>query len=74
MPDISICLNHDCPLRKTCYRHEAEPDPHWQSYLQWDADWNVREDGCPHYWEMGEYCWKTGITASRSQNTEEGEE
>jgi hypothetical protein len=31
MPDISMCLNEHCPLRKTCYRFTAKPS-YYQSY------------------------------------------
>lgn len=32
MPDISMCQDHLCPSAKRCYRHEATPTPHWQSF------------------------------------------
>jgi hypothetical protein len=32
MPDITMCSNHACPLRETCYRYMAEPNPWRQSY------------------------------------------
>ena len=32
MPDITMCSRDDCPINKQCYRHEANPDDHWQSY------------------------------------------
>lgn len=32
MPDISLCMNHECPLRMDCYRFRAAPDSEWQSY------------------------------------------
>lgn len=32
MPDISMCMNSKCPLKDTCYRFKAEPDPYVQSY------------------------------------------
>lgn len=25
MPDIEMCQNKTCPIRQTCYRHEATP-------------------------------------------------
>lgn len=31
MPDITMCVNNECPLRKYCYRYLAVPDQ-WQSY------------------------------------------
>jgi hypothetical protein len=38
-PDITMCLSKDCPRRKQCYRHEATPDPGYQSYF-------IRETPC----------------------------
>lgn len=32
MPDITMCVNKDCPLRMKCYRFTAVPTPYWQSY------------------------------------------
>ena len=32
MPDISKCSNADCPIKHTCYRWTAPPNPDWQSY------------------------------------------
>ena len=32
MPDISMCMNSDCPRRYTCYRYRAIPNKKWQSY------------------------------------------
>lgn len=35
MPDISMCMSGNCPLRKQCYRNEAsgtKPNPWRQSY------------------------------------------
>lgn len=32
MPDITMCCNHECPLREKCYRYRARPDKYWQSY------------------------------------------
>ena len=32
MIDITMCCSKDCPRKSTCYRHEAKPNPYWQSY------------------------------------------
>ena len=32
MPDITICTNNKCPLRRLCYRFTAKPNKEWQSY------------------------------------------
>ena len=31
MPDISMCQDHNCPLKEKCYRYRAIPSQ-WQSY------------------------------------------
>ncbi len=39
MPDISMCLDDSCPVRESCYRYRAVPNPRWQSMLTgrpWD--------------------------------------
>ena len=42
MPDISMCQNYDCPLKKRCYRMMAVPHPTHQSYAVFEYD----DDGC----------------------------
>jgi len=32
MPDITMCNNKSCVLRKNCYRFMAKPNEHRQSY------------------------------------------
>lgn len=52
MPDISMCLNHECTLRKYCYRYRAKPEPYGQSY----ADFIQNRDGtCDDFWDAREY-------------------
>jgi hypothetical protein len=36
MPDISMCMNETCPLRKGCYRFTATPDEYRQSYAMFE--------------------------------------
>ena len=45
MPDITMCLGNDCPIKETCYRFTAIPTPHWQSYsdFKYDEKLNVCE-------------------------------
>ena len=50
MPDISMCGNDDCPLRKQCYRHEATPSD-WQSWCNFEPD---EKGNCEHFMEI----WK----------------
>ena len=48
MPDISMCLDHKCPSRKSCYRYTAKPCKHGQSYAQFRRI--VYADKCANYW------------------------
>ena len=32
MPDIAMCKNETCKLKKECYRYMAKPSKYWQSY------------------------------------------
>jgi hypothetical protein len=36
MPDISMCMNRQCPRRGHCYRYLAPPNPYRQSYAKFD--------------------------------------
>ena len=47
MPDISMCLNHGCKLRKDCHRYQAKPSRR-QSY----SKWQVKGGKCDGYWPM----------------------
>lgn len=49
MPDITMCKNESCPVRKTCYRYMAKPTPEQQSYAIFLF---LKKDDrvfCPHY-------------------------
>lgn len=35
MPDITMCINKECPLRMKCYRFTAVPTLDWQSYAEY---------------------------------------
>jgi len=32
MPDIALCNNETCPLKKSCYRYMAKPNEYLQTY------------------------------------------
>ena len=32
MPDITMCMNAECPVRKRCYRYVVRPSEDNQSY------------------------------------------
>jgi len=50
MPDLSMCLDHDCPSAKRCYRHEATPDPDWQAYADFCRP--TSHYRCPEFMEV----------------------
>lgn len=52
MPDITMCMKKDCPLKMGCYRATAKPNK-WQSYASFDE---CNEDN-EYEWFMDE---KTG--------------
>lgn len=47
MPDISMCINEDCTLKKSCYRYTANPNEFWQVY----GDFKQEKGECYHYWK-----------------------
>jgi hypothetical protein len=49
MPDISMCINENCPVKLRCYRHTATPTEYRQAYMffKWD------DTGCDHFWPNG---------------------
>ena len=51
--DITMCQNHMCPLRDSCYRYRATPSK-WQSYGQFEYD--LYNGSCDDYIEIKE--WK----------------
>ena len=36
MPDISMCRNETCPLKKSCYRYMAKPNEFRQAYSSFE--------------------------------------
>lgn len=47
MPDITMCKDHDCNLKETCFRYNAKPD-YYQSYFVGSTK---DEDGkCDYFW------------------------
>ena len=38
MPDFSMCSNSSCPLKETCYRQTAIPNPFRQAYGWFSPD------------------------------------
>ena len=60
MPDISMCLNKQCPLRTDCYRFLAVPNTH-QSYT--DFRFTTNTDGVAHCDNFWSYSKRLGIEA-----------
>ena len=50
MPDITMCLNKDCPDSKSCYRFMAKPNKRWQSYSRFDGP--KGSESCRHFAEI----------------------
>lgn len=46
MPDMDMCLNHNCPSTKLCYRHEAKPSEPYQWYGAFAPD---ETNICPNF-------------------------
>lgn len=61
MSDITMCEGTGCPMRESCYRYNAEPNPYRQSYfmevpLKWvgltqEGSHNPIVAECEEYWE-----------------------
>lgn len=48
MPDITMCVGTNCPLKETCYRCQAKPSDYQSYFME-----TPFEDGvCKYYWEM----------------------
>lgn len=48
MPDVTMCLGKDCPLKETCYRYKAKPDEY--QYYFMEAPFKDKE--CNYYWKI----------------------
>ena len=48
MPDISMCKNESCPLKKSCYRYLAIPFKPVQCYREFE----YKDDKCENYWRV----------------------
>lgn len=54
MPDITMCMGHDCPLRDKCYRFTAIESLFTQSYLS-SPPYDSKKENCEYFWEDTEY-------------------
>lgn len=46
MPDITMCVNDDCPSKFECYRYMAVPSELRQSYAAFE---HGKSDKCGHF-------------------------
>jgi hypothetical protein len=59
MPDITMCVNQNCPLSKTCYRHEDSGtiSDIRQSWTDFKWDINLKHEGefvCENYLDVSD--------------------
>lgn len=47
MPDIAMCVNHECIDREQCYRYRCVPDERGQSYMSFDGPADGKK--CSHF-------------------------
>lgn len=66
MPDITMCCNYYCPLKKQCYRYRAVPDQYRQSFAMFRSHTVAKlsdpakyETTCDHFWQVDEAHDKT---------------
>jgi hypothetical protein len=50
MADITMCVDHKCPMKATCYRYMAKPDEYAQSYGQFNR--RASDQKCRHFWDV----------------------
>lgn len=49
MPDISMCDDKSCHMRRKCYRYMAKPFPICQTYF---LESPRQGDQCAYFWEI----------------------
>ena len=51
MADISMCEQHECSLKESCYRYTATPNKHRQSY----SHFAEKNGDCAYFWDNKGY-------------------
>ena len=46
MPDITMCVGDECPIKEKCYRFMAKPS----EYQYYFMEAPYRDGKCEHYW------------------------
>ena len=52
MPDISMCLNKQCPLFAQCYRAQARANPYRQCYADFKFEIKDGKTFCKDFWPL----------------------
>lgn len=54
MADITMCADGKfrCALADACYRVQAKAHPKYQSYSNFRAHWDAKQDECGDFWPM----------------------
>ena len=52
MPDISMCVNGNCPLKTKCYRFMAVPGEPWQSFSHFKFNMDGEKAVCEDFMEI----------------------
>lgn len=56
MPDITMCVNHKCPLKTDCYRYGAKSTEYSQSYAKFEFETKFDEGiVCDKYMKFPDY-------------------
>jgi len=54
MPDISMCKNKSCLIKDKCYRYTAIPNPHRQSYANFEpVKGEIESNYCNNFMNNG---------------------
>jgi hypothetical protein len=48
MPDMSMCVGNNCPLKETCYRYKAEKGFMQSFFLE--PPYDSEKEKCDFYW------------------------
>ena len=77
MPDITMCINKNCPLRVRCYRYRAVPSNR-QSFCKFEPEIRQTEPilvaTCYEFWDIDNKLLVSLEEADGRYNTTEKEE
>ena len=52
MPDISMCVGGNCPMKETCYRYKAKPSDYQSYFTETPFEMVEGKIECKYYWEI----------------------